>query len=58
MYTLCVCLLCVFTLCGVIVYLTGALVAASGSNEGNLTSSEGSQSSLLSSNGDHGRLSS
>ena len=43
--------------CGIFI---GALVAASGSVEGNLTSSEGSQSSLqnstLSSNGDHSRF--
>lgn len=55
-----ICTVCMFTLCGTYVcILTGALVAASGSNDGNLTSSEGSQSSLqnstLSSIGDQGR---
>ena len=43
-----------------VLHIPGALVAASGSNEGNLTSSEGSQSSLqnstLSSNGEHSRF--
>ena len=47
----------IHTVCGIFI---GALVAASGSIEGNLTSSEGSQSSLqnstLSSNGDHSRF--
>ena len=54
----CVCIVCIY--CVVfILHIIGALIAASGSNEGNLTSSEGSQSSLqnstLSSNGEHSR---